>query len=321
MWHGCLPAYRVCLATGLGRRGRYADSVSGTAFVVLAHKGPEQVARLVSALSPSTVYLHVDRRTPPDMAAAILDRSTAVGDVRAIPRVRSGWASWGQVVAALRGVELALEGGARHVVHLTGQDYPLRSVADVDAFLGAHVGSSFVASAPIPTPILGPDGGIARFNDWHIPVRGRRVHVPLRRKPPPGLRPYWNQAQWCLAAPLGRRLVECLRHGADLTSYFKRTWMPDESFVATMAQLIDPGSVINENLWHVRWEDRSSHPAVLRCHDVEELALASYVGGEVGGASRVKLFARKFDRHVDNHVLCLLDEHRSQSNGHPFGAG
>jgi hypothetical protein len=53
------------------------------AFVVLAHKDPAQVQRLVDRLRPHPVLLHVD-------AAADL---APIAGAAALPRHRSGWAS------------------------------------------------------------------------------------------------------------------------------------------------------------------------------------------------------------------------------------
>lgn len=207
---------------------------------------------------------------------------------------------------------MAASDGATHVVHMTGQDYPLRSTADIDVFLSAFSGQSFIAWSPVPSPILGPDGGVGRFREWHLPIRGKRVHVPVRRTIPAGLTPHWNQAQWCISSSLALQLASDLRERPDLVRYFRRVWMPDESFVATMAYSHRAESAINENLWYVRWPADSSHPDVLGARDIDELQRASEQGSGMGGASRVKLFARKFNIDGDSHVFDLLDALRNR---------
>lgn len=289
----------------------------GTAYVLSTHKGPAQVGRLVAALQPAPVYLHVDLATPRKVASSICAAAAAAASVEFVPRVRTGWASWGQVVAAVRGAEMAARDGAAHVVHMTGQDYPLRSSADIDTFLAGFPGQSFIAWSPVPSPILGADGGVGRFREWHLPIRGKRAHIPVRRSIPAGLTPHWNQAQWCISSSLALQLASDLRERPDLVRYFRRVWMPDESFVATMAYSHRAESVINENLWFVRWPADSSHPDVLGAADVDELRIASARGSEMGGASRVKLFARKFDIEGDQHVLDLLDAVRTTPRASP----
>jgi hypothetical protein len=283
--------------------------MAGTAYVVLAHKNPAQVGRLVGALNPSPVYLHVDRRTPGRLASAIASEAGAAGLVATLPRFPTPWASWNLVVAALTGLDRAVRDGADHVVCMSGQDYVLAGPHEIDAFLAGFQDCSFLPSTPVPTPILGADGGMSRFRYWHVPLGGKKVRLPLRRGVPRGLEPYWHQAQWCLASGLAEEIVAAWRRDPQLTRYFRRVWIPDETFVGTLAHRLGSSSIMDENLWYVRWSPGASHPDVLDETDLPDLLRATVVGSDVGGSSRRKLFARKFDVGADTTVLDRLDDH------------
>jgi hypothetical protein len=54
-------------------------------------------------------------------------------------------------------------------------------------------------------------------------------------------------------------------------------------------------TVTNLNLWFIDWPDNSGHPRILTSSDVRTLKVSN------------RLFARKFDVHVDSHVFDLID--------------
>lgn len=107
-------------------------------YLLLAHDQPEHVGRLVDRLDDgsSTFWLHLDPRADDDEWSAVLSRHV----VSAVePRVRCLWATWSMVEATLAMVDACLASGSPgYLVMLSGQSYPVKSTADVDAYLTAH---------------------------------------------------------------------------------------------------------------------------------------------------------------------------------------
>ncbi len=103
-------------------------------FLVLAHRQPGQAARLVGALAPHPVLLHVDARARVPAWSEFCRLVGVNQNVTLAPRVRSGWASWGLVQATLNGIELYLKLGCSHLVRMSGEDYPLRPPEHIAAF-------------------------------------------------------------------------------------------------------------------------------------------------------------------------------------------
>ena len=69
------------------------------AVVILAHDKPGHLHRLVKALDGLPIFLHVDAGTSPEMHHEMTDGLPQ--RVRLLPRVSSGWASFGLVEAEL----------------------------------------------------------------------------------------------------------------------------------------------------------------------------------------------------------------------------
>src|ERR687897_114001 len=98
---------------------------SRVAYVVLMHKNPSQVGRLLRRLSTdrSTFLVHVDRRVGRDVYADMKRHAAPVPGVRFVRRRRCFWAGFGMVRATLGALEHVLGSGAPfdHVVLISGQ--------------------------------------------------------------------------------------------------------------------------------------------------------------------------------------------------------
>lgn len=281
------------------------------AFVVLAHRCPAQVARLARRLAPYPVLLHVSGGVHPSVSAAFEAETARLEHVEALPRHRSNWGSWGIVAASLTGLRgaLALPEDWTHVALLSGQDYPLSPVAEIDAFLAGHAGRSFVPRWGLPTPLWGRDGGMHRVRYRHWPVRGRRLFLPVPRRPPKGIALHGGSLWWVLSRPAAEAVARFVEARPDVTRFYERTWIPDEMFVPT-ALMNGPEAerVINESLTFIRWSRRGApHPDVLGASDEHELAAAARGASSAGGYGRRKLFARKFDAEIDAEILDRMD--------------
>lgn len=277
------------------------------AFVVLAHKRPDQVGRLVDRLAPNPVLLHVDTAVGDASPFAVAAR----GDVTMLPRHRSGWASWGIVAAILEGMRAAVRRTDwSHLMVLSGQDYPLRDGPGLASFLDGHAETSFMARWPLPSRLWGRDGGMHRLRYAHRPVRGRRVFLPLRRRLPRGIPPFGGSMYACLNREAVEAVLAFVDARPDVVRFYRRSWIPDEMFVPTAVMSSAAATTVaNESLTFIRWSQvGGAHPDVLGAADLEALVEASRGPSEVGGYGRRKLFARKFDADVDDRILDLLDQ-------------
>ena len=269
------------------------------AYIVSAYKLPAQLERLLRRLeAPGVSFaVHVDRKTRRSTWDEMVSRCHGL-DVTWLPRHRSQWGGFGHVRATLKGIDHVVESGAPfdYAVLLTGQDYPLRSPAEIARVLGEANGRSFMRHVELPWDPWGPRGGLDRVEDWHI-ITYRRLHLalPLRRKLPGGLRPYGGSAYWCLSERLVHFVHGFLSENPDYVRFFEHVFVPDELFFQTiLLNSAEADRCVNFRLHHTEWS-RHPAPAILTGEDYPHLV------------SSTCLFARKFDPAVDETVLDRVD--------------
>jgi hypothetical protein len=294
-------------------------------YVVLSHRNPGQVLRLVRALreGPSAQVLvrHDQRRS-----RLRADEVDAAGGTLVVDRVEVEWARWSHVEVMLDCMRKAARLAPDWTLVLSGQDYPLRPPAEIEARLAeteadALLGS--VRSIEAARPPAREDEEFFLRTAYHHFRRPRRLPrlpraarpiiyvrdlpplVGVRRPRPiravarrPDLRLYAS-ADWLT---LGRRALEAMLAAADdraLMRAFRRVAVPSESLFATVLLNDETLTVERDNRRFAAFPGPGTpHPATLTSADVEA-ALAS-------GAD----FGRKFDVRVDGRVLDLLDARR-----------
>jgi hypothetical protein len=261
------------------------------------------VRRLDSA--HAQFMLHVDVRAPDEYMATVRHALGGAENVDLLPRRRVQWCGFSLVEAALSGVHALL--GAHdppdYGVLLTGQDYPLRTTAEIERRLAAAGGFSFLTHRPSQGRFL---RRMTRAH-WHGTIGSRKVRVPnrlmpfsFRRQIPAGLEPWDGSAHWCLSR-------ECLEYVVSRDSrtieFFRWAACPEESFFQSilMSSQLAP-TLVNDDLRYVDWSEGGASPRILTTFDLDRM-----LGSNA-------LFARKFDSGVDPDVLDVLDA-RAQVKG------
>jgi Core-2/I-Branching enzyme len=292
-------------------------------YIVISHRNPDQVVRLVRVLreGPSArVLVRHDQR------GELLERERieAAGGEPVQDRIKSRWGGWSQIKLMLFCLR---EATARHdpdwVLLLSGQDYPLRPLADIEADLHASPADALLGSVrQVETrrPAAGDDEFFLRCRYRHyarprvLPSSLPRSLRPLAyaRDLPPlvGVRriesaplTLFASADWLTLGRAAIRAVLAASENRRLMRHFRRVAVPSESFFASVL-LSDPSLIVErDNRRFSSFEHGAPHPATLLSKDYDRL-LAS-------GAD----FARKFDVTRDPHVLDLLDEHRRSRKG------
>jgi core-2/I-Branching enzyme len=277
--------------------------VAGIGFIVLAHRRPEQVRRLLARIDglAEVVYLHVDA---PDPGAFVAGSHTAL-----IPSRRAQWGEFGTVDATLDGLCRFVESGgtASHVVLLSGGDYVIKPDWYIERFFAGQPGRSFMEWKPLPTDDL-LDRGLSRINRYHLRVRGRkRIIPPLTFAPERSFRPYLRGLHphvgatwWALSRACAEYVVAYHRDHPRVARFYRRTFMPDEAFFQTVLLNSPRAAAVGDGGVHfVDWSAGGPHPATLTSADIPRLL------------DSPKLFARKFDVDVDEAALDELDRRTS----------
>jgi hypothetical protein len=281
------------------------------AAVVLAHADAPQVKRL-----------HCDARTPEpvfrEMTAGLPRR------VRTAPRVRTTVTSWSLVLAELVALrEAARWTSADHIAVLSGADYPLMPIDEIELSLRALNGRSWIHNVTFPIEDWGtprhPDGGLWRVryrfltrDDQVRYVRGRPLHCPWPRAVPADLT-LRGASQWKIYSRTDvLALLRLADDRPDLIRFWATTLVPDETFAASMLgspRLMGTDALppCPSNPWYLDWQD-TGHPSWLTVADFDRLKAARWAAPvSLTEADSRRLFARKF-RTADAEVLDRIDD-------------
>jgi hypothetical protein len=240
-------------------------------------------------------------------------------------RIDVEWATWSHVeliVACLR------EAVARHhpdwALILSGQDYPLRPLAAIEAELDAATSDGRIGAVrEVESRRPAQDDEFflrchyrhyTRPRAWPPVPRALRPLVYARELPPlVGVRrlgrpplPLYASSDWLTLARPGIAAILAAAADRRLTRYFRRVAVPSEAFFASVL-LNDPALRIErDHRRYIRFPSpRAPHPVTLTSDDLEALTASSAD------------FARKFDAEVDSEVLDALDARRRELSGRP----
>jgi len=226
--------------------------VSTVGFIMMVHTAMDRAAQVARHWSSSgcPVVIHVDKsvsRKDNDGLIAALDD---LDNVRFSPRHRVEWGTWSLVAATQSAAEIALAEfpQIRHVYLASGSCLPLRPVNELRDYLASRPRTDFIESATtqdVPWTVGGLDR--ERFTlrfpfswkrhrrafDWYVKLQRR---VGFKRRMPPGVVPHLGSQWWCLT----RNTLEAILQDPERVMYdrfFKRVWIPDESYFQTLARL------------------------------------------------------------------------------------
>jgi Core-2/I-Branching enzyme len=282
------------------------------AYIIVAHKNPGQIIRLVDRLDDRDVsfFIHINTRTE-EVFNAVFRALNERSNVYWAERYPVVWGGFGLVRAFLSGMREICKRNMDFdfIVNPSGQDYPIKSNQGIAQRLSKHVGKQLLENFELPSPDRfpeSPDGGLERIEPYYFWIGEKCIRVPphrfsglpwKRRRVPHGLKLYGGSAWWCLSSKCIKYIDEFVQSdiGRDLIKFFEHTLASAEMFVQTVVMnsyLKD--TVLDTNLWFVEWPG-GSNPKLLETRDYEKLR------------SSDKLFARKFDMLVDAGILDLID--------------
>jgi hypothetical protein len=274
------------------------------AVVVLSHRRPGQVARLVSRLERGrdvVIAVHHDPhgeplRLRPSSSVAL------VPDPVPCPWGRPG------VTEAIRKSLAWLQANIPTLswaLVISGQDYPIRTMGSIEAELNSARCDAFIRHFRLdsdPADDVHPWQTTTRRRYLYrrrLPGSARSVQLPWPRPSPfhDGFGLYAGE-QW---VNLSVRAIQKMLDSplADpLLRYMRRAPLPDEAAVVTLALSGKPElTVVNDRRRYVRWPGGGvRHPALLGPQDLPDMRASS------------AFFARKLDQAVWPEAYDMLDE-------------
>ena len=220
-------------------------------FVMLVHEEFGRAAEVARHLAERNcpVVIHVDKRVAISEFQAF---SMALGDLQNVafgPRRKCNWGTWSLVEASRSSAQILLNlfPDVGHVFLISGSCLPLRSVADLKAFLVDHASVDFIESVTIDE-VPWTQGGFDKerflfsfpfswkrnkflFDRW-VAIQRK---LGLSRKVPKDIVPHLGSQWWCLTREtLAAILNDPERKRFD--RFFRRVWIPDESYYQTLVR-------------------------------------------------------------------------------------
>lgn len=221
-------------------------------FVMLVHTALERAAQVARhwATQDCPIVIHVDKRVPRFQYDGLVKNLSDLTNVQFSKRHACDWGTWSLVAASQDASAQMLEQfqSVQHVYLASGSCLPLRPVDDLKQYLASKPTTNFIESVTtedVPWTV----GGLAeeRFTlrfpfSWKKHRRHFDNYVRLqrsvgfKRKIPDGVVPHLGSQWWCLSrATLSGILNDPDRRVYD--TYFRRTWIPDESYYQTLVRL------------------------------------------------------------------------------------
>ncbi len=222
------------------------------AFILLCHKDPEAIilqARRLTAAG-DFISIHFDARAGSDKYAQI---QTALADNPSVTfakrRIKCGWGEWSLVQATLNAVEAAVEAfpEATHFYMLSGDCNSIKSGAYAHGFLDQNdkdyiESFDFFTSGWIKTGMRADRLIYRHFVNerkhktlfyWLLNLQRK---MKLEREIPDDLQIMIGSQWWCLRRSTVEKVLEFCRERSDVMRFFRRTWIPDETFFQTIVR-------------------------------------------------------------------------------------
>ena len=293
------------------------------AYIIIAHKNPLQLLRLIQRLQSNDAYffIHIDKKVNLKEFQHTLKVLNNPHVTFIYPRENGRWGGIGVVKASLHAMHAIINHPDKidYVVALTGQCYPIKNVTQIEDFYKENRDKNFMYTFPMPGKwsIKQMD----RINRYHYFLKRSRVfppyeepttiigkifntalkaYFPLPRKQPIGIIPHGGSAFFNLNRTAVENVLNFINTRPDFLKFHEYSLIPDEMFfqsiLCSSKDDIILQSIVPEDLRFRFWESRyAANPAVLKQKDYKMIVDSN------------QLFARKFDTTIDSTILDMLD--------------
>lgn len=264
--------------------------------------------------------MHVDASVDDGPFKALLaDSVRFINDER---RVNVTWASWSQVASTLELMRAASEHMEPNdrLVLLSGDSYPLQSLARVEDFFSENPGTQYINSIAMPSKAMNkPLSRLSRlyipYNPreagWHLLPRAlNKLGIPRRyRRALAGRPPYAGSNWWALTGDVVSWLLDEVDRDDAFVRFCRWSKMPDEFFFQTLLGTSPFSDRLRPSLMFADFSrafgPKPAYIDALHIAGLSDSALASPPSGYGHG---VALFARKFRTPAETELARSLWE-------------
>ena len=272
------------------------------AHLILAHKNPLQLERLINRLDhpASGFFIHIDKKANATPFAFLFKRANVFCLKK---RAKIYWAGFGTIQAIINGFKEIPE-DYDYINVISGQDFPLKSANNIYQYIAERRGKEFITCLSIDGTSSWGDVSprVFRYHliNWRIPGK-YRLEKWINKILPPRKFPMDHvivgRANWfTLTYKASQYLLREIAAHPELIRYYKYCWGADEFIFSTLLFNSDFKEEILDNLLYSYWPEGHGHAKILKTEDFEILKASD------------KLLARKFDMDIDSNIFDLLEK-------------
>jgi hypothetical protein len=279
-----------------------------TAFIIMAHKNPSQIQRLINRLGHPhfDLYIHLDLKT--DMEDfSYLANYPQVHFIK--NRIKVSWGAISFTEALLNSIKEIISKGEAYdfITLISGQDYVLKTSAEIYSYFDKRKGKNFLYLESLISPWW--HEAIKRINrydmvNFSFPGKYKlqilaNTFLPAKRFPLPYILYGGPRAAWfTITVDCAKYVMNFIEQNPRVMNFFRYTWGADEFIFPTiiMNSEFKRTVVIDNDFLYVDWSQGGSNPKILTTEDFGSLERSCCY------------FARKFDNEIDANIFDLLDK-------------
>lgn len=296
------------------------------AYLILAHNNPGQVARLTQALATQNngIFIHIDKKT--DIGPFLKIRGANIHFTSKRVPVYWGDYSTTEAILTLINAAMALPEPYDYLVLISGSDYPVRTAAQLEAYLIKYRGSEFINMVTMPSKAATKP--LSWLTDYRprpglrgkLTAQVRRVLVkvgviPRRRDYKTyfgGLTPYAGSTWWALTHDACAYIQNFVARNRRTMKFFANTTLSDEMVFQTILGNSRFKAKVRRNLTYTDWSLGGPHPSNIEMRHVERIRSEKVLTANDFYGRGELFFARKIR---DSEVIDQLEQFlRAQSD-------
>lgn len=282
------------------------------AYLILVHKNPKQVARLINRLNvENTIFsIHVDHNANlEDFKTEIFISNPNNNNIYFLnKRFKPKWGGFNTIRAAVELINSVLKYSPDSIVYLSGQDYPIMTNTDIKKYLSKYAGKALIEFEPSSLDLKTPNStnryyfcdfvnynpkGL--FNAKEVPLLARILTKILpRRSFIKGVKPFIGRQWFILPLDIAKFVVEEYKQNKALSNFYRFTIHSAEMYFQTLLLNSKYADRVT-NLRTIFADYNAPNPILWRAENIEQLK------------NRTMPLARKFDENVDEKILDLID--------------
>lgn len=289
-----------------------------TAYLILAHHQPTQLAKLVKAISCDWAYIfiHIDAKSDILQFKQLISEDKNITFLKENQRIKVNWGGFSQVAATLNLLRAALSSGIafdRYCL-LSGSDFPIKELSYIQTQFSSQ--REFIRIDRELGTSSNPKQSkkVKRFYFRDYPqFGGNWLSGIVPRKLNAKIKLYHGSQWWALTDEFIKYIFSFLRDNPDYIYFYKYTNASDEIFFHSIIK----HSHFSENIIHdfekmdcssdfmsvneygchyAIWDKGARSPKVLDASDISLLLNSK------------ALFARKFDEKISEELLSILEQ-------------